>query len=334
MNNKYIVCGDVHADVPSRFEHPKGNYILDCCVQTLNHIISYGEEHKIERYIFLGDIFERKDRIPNRLKNKIIDVFKRLSKYNVKIIEGNHDREGFDLSIKFLEPYAEIVDKPMLRNRRIFLPYTRYTDDTAKILKLSDEYDIIFGHFEIKGCSYGGIKRSDSGISPDIFKGKTVIAGHIHRFQEISDGIYHLGSIYQTDWGEQNEKKYFCVIDGSEILFKKLPTLVNRVTLEYGDESAESKLIVGSFNMARVIYESRAIDIKDVIIFKDKLAEMGFDNILIEPFNTQMSRVEEYKSKSVDSIYSKFVRDSLEEIKNISQRVLYREIINEVMEDK
>lgn len=331
---KEIIIGDIHVDAPSKFEHPKGNYILDCCIQSLGHIISYGEEHGIKKYTFLGDIFEKKDKIPNRSKNKVIDIFKRLSRCDVIILEGNHDREGSDSSIKFLEPYAKIISKPTAVKGRLYIPYTKDYDEIIRIVQLSNDYDIIFGHFEIKGCNYGGIVNSNNGISIDAFNNKTAIAGHIHRFQEVSNSIYHLGSIYQVDWGEQSEKKYFCIIDNEDIIFKKLPTLVNRVTLEYGDKLAGGKIIIGSFNMAKIVYESRSINAKDVIAYKEELIKMGFNNVSIEPFCAQMSGTEWCESKNLDSIYSKFVKDSLEEVKNVSQRVLYRGIINEVMEEK
>jgi DNA repair exonuclease SbcCD nuclease subunit len=345
---KIMVVGDLNVDAPKEYNYEKGNYILDGCINTLKWIFRKAIFKKVDMIFFLGDIFHKKDKIPNRIKNAIVEVF---SDNDIKkfIIAGNHDfSDDGESTIYFLHPWSDIVDVNRVthrcENKRIgMIPYNTDEGISKQLIKWKDKVDIVLGHFAIHGCSFTGIDYYDSGIDLDILdKFPLVIAGHIHKFQKISDNIIHLGSMYQTNWGEVGEDKYIAVVENTEVEFIELPKYINRVDMKFGktslkDMDEELTIFDGSYNMARIvctcnIYAEHLEQSIDSMI--TKLKTVGYDYVTIDTtFDVDTPVIEQKEAGKTADVFGEFVKLKLDEQSESGRRYFLRKVLRKVMID-
>lgn len=353
-----MVVGDLNIDAPKDHNYEMGNYILVGCVNILKWIFNRAISENVECLFFLGDIFHKKDKIPNRIKNTIVEVFSSYAKIldrsnrsmKIVIITGNHDfSDDGESTIFFLHPWVEIADESKITtrcgdNKRIgIVPYNS-DDEISKCLHRWVKLDIILGHFAIHGCSFTGINYYDAGINLDLLdKFSLVIAGHIHKFQKISDSIIHLGSIYQTNWGEAGENKYIAIIDNKDIDFIELPKFINRVDMRFGKTSLmemEEELVgfKGSYNLARIvctcnIYAEHLETSIDNMI--KKLKAIGYDYVTIDttPFAVDAVKIEQNGLDRAPDAFGEFIKSKLDEQSESGRRYFLRKILRKVVMD-
>lgn len=221
-----LVVGDMHFDRPESYEvvveGKRSNLILEGCKKALEYVLEQGREE--ESVVFLGDVFERKDRILNSVKNVLVEVLLRFRKekgLKYVFIVGNHDRnEKGELGIEFLRAYGRVVKKCGIKEiegrRVLFLPYGETEERRQWLEKGRKEgAEYVFGHVEVAGVMINEyIRQSGDGLlRKEDFKGfRRFFNGHYHLYNEENGTIINVGSIYQTDWGDLT-KKYFFRID-------------------------------------------------------------------------------------------------------------------------
>jgi predicted phosphodiesterase len=345
--SKIIVIGDVHADAPKQYDiDANTNIVLDSCCKALNYIFDYGESISAELYIFLGDIFEKKDRLPNRVKNPIIDIFKKNKDKKIMIIEGNHDTENNESNILFLEPYAEIIRKPEfffnLVNGPIirFVPFNRDNELIRKAV-IKGDYDILLGHFEVKGCHYGGIKESVNGVSPKLLK-PLAILGHIHESQQIKEGIYYVGSIYQQDWNDASMKYFYvyCYKDELASGFEEIPLFINRRYFgnnTYIDEDINmySKYGINTdcYYLAKVFHEG--MDYKSLDKIRKRLVGLGYAQVVFELIPKlepcKHFGEQQYDISKPEDRFKMFAKGALNKIENLGKKHFYKKILEDII---
>ena len=326
---KIMVVGDLNVDAPKEYNYEKGNYILDGCINTLKWIFRKAISEKVDVIFFLGDIFHKKDKIPNRIKNAIVEVFSENDIIKKFIIAGNHDfSDDGESTIFFLHPWSDIVDINRVtrryENKRIgMIPYDADDRISRQLIKWKNKVDIILGHFAIHGCSFTGIDYYDSGIDLDILdEFPLVVAGHIHKFQKFSDSIIHLGSMYQTNWGEVGENKYIAIIENTDVEFIELPKYINRVDMKFGKDSLDvmhKKVypISAFYNMARIvcscnIYAEHLETSIDSMI--TKLKTIGYDYVTIDTtFDVNIPVIEHKEVDKTADVFGEFVKLKLDE---------------------
>ena len=225
---KYIILGDTHFDLANGNER-----VFDFQMRFFEQqLFPYMLENKIDTIIQVGDFTDNRTKISlniiSGLKRRFFD---KLKEYNFKMIHiiGNHDifykdsREIYSMEI-FEQAYPENIE--VITNNRVITMTTVFKHTSESKTKFQfvpwitndDEFfidndaEVIFGHFEIKNFQMMRGFYSTNGLDPETFKNKLVFSGHYHLNQEKGNIIY-VGTPYQLDWGDFNERKGFYVFD-------------------------------------------------------------------------------------------------------------------------
>ena len=213
----------------------------------------YLEEHKIEDVIHLGDVLDRRKFVNFKtlsdFNNRIV---RRLEKYNVDIIVGNHDtyyKNTNDINApdELLSDFFNIYREPTVVERggmkMLFLPWVNSQNTERTTMMLEQETaDIVMGHLEIKGFEMHNGHISDVGLEKRLFRRfETVFSGHYHKKSD--DGqIFYLGAPYEFNWADHNCPKGFHIYDTET---RELTQIRNHTTIHekiyYNDEENDYK---------------------------------------------------------------------------------------------
>jgi hypothetical protein len=142
-------------------------------------------------------------------------------------LTGNHEQFLRDTSIsnwRLFAPYFEVIqDRKIVTvdNCKIF--FCSYPKDYAELaswiaLESSKArgHKILFGHFQVKGAYLNSTKAA-TGIPVESINGfDLAVLGHVHTPQSVTDRVHYVGSPFQQDWGEINQKKRLAIVDTSK----------------------------------------------------------------------------------------------------------------------
>ena len=180
--------------------------------------LKYVEENKdnLAFIVILGDVLHTHEKIHLQPLCRATKFIKSLAslKYTFVLV-GNHDRinnkvflteEHSLIGLKGQEN-IQIVDKVKKFRQFLFVPYVepgRFQEaiDTSNV----DLKDIkaIFAHQEFKGVKMKNIVSLDgdewSNENPPVF------TGHIHNYQQVNNNIFYIGTPYQLNYGESEDK--------------------------------------------------------------------------------------------------------------------------------
>lgn len=199
------------------------------------------------RIVLAGDIFHNKIRTTNEAKKMFHETLNYLNAIGKTIIiagnhdmlENNHDRidsisPTFD--IKDVYPNITYADKVLdyksgyiIDDNVIWVLYSiydKYTKPNIDGLREKYPYHKIIGlyHGDIVGAVTDVGRMSENGVNTDIFKEcDCVMAGHIHRMQEIKKNgvpIVYAGSLFQQNTGENTTGHGFLIWDLNKNKYK------------------------------------------------------------------------------------------------------------------
>lgn len=244
MIKKIFHLADVH--IPNEIS---ANHTEEKLKNLVKSIIKEAKPYKKEeiRIVVVGDIFQNKIKTSNEAKNAFHFLLNYLNQIaTTYIIAGNHDmlqknKDRVDsitptFSIKNVYPNVKFLDKELdyksgycIDDNIIFALYSMFEDfKTPNIDGLKKKYP----DYKIVGLYHGDIVgsvtdlgyRSESGIDTDLFKEcDCVMAGHIHKFQEIKKNgvpIVYSGSTFQKDFGENVSGHGFLIWDMEGIKYE------------------------------------------------------------------------------------------------------------------
>ena len=170
---------------------------LDRSVKFLKWLTKQIHHHKPDYVFFLGDVFEEKDRILNKLKKILISFISQPNFPPFLWLIGNHDFSTNEATtIEFLE---NVIKEPQIvefgGKSFLFLPYGTthpYVEDV----------DYICLHDAVEGTALPSGFTFRCGITLDYLKQynpKKIFAGHIHI--PMNNGwFYYLGSPIERDF--------------------------------------------------------------------------------------------------------------------------------------
>jgi len=195
---KIAIVGDLHLH----------ESYLDRCKLVLNEIVKVVNELKPQLFVFLGDLFESKDRIPNVLYELVDEFVFNLNVPEKVFILGNHDISHDSITAPFLNRITvRVTDREVIETRSsnlIFIAYRRDYTEFRKVLNeltLNKENSIVFCHNQLLPFSRNFY--SDESNVIDILNVNNVrfaFAGHIHQFSSHNDQYFHVGSVFQRDF--------------------------------------------------------------------------------------------------------------------------------------
>ena len=237
MVKKIFQISDLH--IPNTEDNrPYMDMIKQALAELLKETKKYNKDEI--RIVLTGDIFHNKIKTTNEAKKMFHETLNYLNAIaktiiiagNHDMLENNHNRidsisPTFD--IKGVYPNIVYADKALnyksgyiIDDNIIWALYSIY-DKFAKpnINGLKEEYPYkkIIGlyHGDIVGAVTDTGRMSENGIDTNVFSEcDFVLAGHIHKFQEIKKNgvpIVYSGSIFQQDSGENTTGHGFVIWD-------------------------------------------------------------------------------------------------------------------------
>lgn len=223
--------------------------------------INIANVNGIKDHIWLGDIFDsrisQKQSVLNML-TQIIELYDE-AKHKIYCIPGNHDKVDYSKSESFLDSYKyhpsfdliiETDYRQIMGVDCYFIPF--YTDNLWKeeLLLLSPTPgSYLFSHVAITGSVNNDGSKIESSIKASDFKNyKKVLLGHYHNYQQIGSNIFHLGSIQQNNFGEDDEKGFWLMSEDGKITltqsevgkkFNKLVVDLDQTTVKEAEKMIE-----------------------------------------------------------------------------------------------
>lgn len=261
MVKKIIACSDIHIRGLQRLDESYeilGNFINDI----KNEMDGY--EPSEVRIVVGGDVYESNNRITNEAVVAISWFFKELDKLaKTIVIAGNHDYQANNT--ERLDTLSAIINVGTY-NQLIYLDSVLnyasggYEDDNIvwclystfdlfqrpsieALKKLHPDHKFIgLIHGDVMGSVTDAGFSSEHGIEKNIFKGLDfVIAGHIHKHQELKYGktkIVYCSSLMQQNLGENISGHGYVVWDvvNNSYTFKEVnPNGFNQFLFEIND---------------------------------------------------------------------------------------------------
>ncbi len=330
-----LIVGDLHFDAPAKYEVGGSNLYLDAVTESLNNILQYTAK-KGELVLFLGDYFEKKDKIENRVKNRLIDALEAGLKEKLLqyiFVVGNHDINSIgELTIKWLAQYGKLVTQlEIMQFQEVnfcLMPWGQW--DIPSDLK--GKY-IIAGHIPLRGFQFGNgqvDEQDDCYIVEDLlskFEDAEIIVGHYHNIQQHGKAM-SIGSIVSVDFGDLSINKAVARISLQEgkigiitIENKMKKEIINitsdadfeKLNKDYLDKFVRIDVAMNSVNLERmqeILQQSRMrwVDI-NLVKGKDK-------NLSLEESDNSIEGVDEYIKSMIDTQQNK---------------ELYKEVISEAL---
>lgn len=259
-----MVCSDLHIN--------KELLRLTECLNFLDYMANYGEEHGIKKIAILGDLFHASNNIRNQM---FIPFFNKLFELKEKgfelyIIPGNHDVQNNenDCLAETFKSFAHFIKKSETINidgtDYDFLAYTQNSDD------IPNNGSVLFTHLEVEGYMFNPNQKCENKtFTNDSFEHyDLVVSGHLHKMQ-IGKNIVFPGSPYSTKKDEAGNH-YFAVVDGTEcelIEYNEAPEYLE-VTIE---EALSDKTIDYNNKLVTVEIGSKIeswVKLRNIIISK------------------------------------------------------------------
>lgn len=278
--------------------------VTDIWVQAINKC----QELYINNIYFIGDFFTARkaqslivDEAGRNIINKIIKA-----EINLIIIPGNHDKVDLDSQSSYLDEYTGKNFITIFKDTdcRIvndtynlclhFIPYFKetgsYPEKLNKAISILKKYNDQFPkqnnkHILLTHIAVNGVRNNDGSVIENNLRGTQfsffdkVFVGHYHNQSFIEPNIYYIGSAYQANFGE-DENKGFTILndDGShEFIQSNFPKYI-KVKLSPKDEKgikAAEKEYRDSKDNVRFIFEGEKSELKNVN--KEKLSALGID---------------------------------------------------------
>lgn len=326
-----LIIGDIHFDAPVRYQVGGYNLYFEDVKKTLEYVLSEVTREK-ELVVFLGDYFEKKDKIQNKVKNGLLKVLKKFIKekgLEYWFVVGNHDI-GVDneLSIEMLKGYGRVFSKSKVVKTKEYdvqvVPWNNVGVDIEAV-------DVVLGHFRVDGAEMGVVlDRGEGCYKISEFEDMFVCDGHYHKYQKLGDRVYCVGSLVQVDWGDR-DKKYVCRLDEWGWEFIEVKRYIDRVSV-YVDDIEKLKGVDFVDKYARVDVEMDKVDVKDVVRYLQDSGVKWYELNLVRRVERNFDDVLMNGGDDIEEDIRGVVRQKLNEVSE-ELRSVYKKVVEKVLNE-
>lgn len=218
-----LVFSDLHIGDWNNFETR-----CDTALNILSYLSSKAS-YKSVPLLFCGDLFDKPDRLSNKLYQRVVRVFKNINDLDMYMyaISGNHDMDtvtklnispkswnnAFSKSFKFLIS-LDFKSQEFDGFKVYGIPYIDHNNGLIDVARsyLEDGYNgkrILLIHTDYPGAKdnsdyeVGSSENLDLGV---LSRFDLVLCGHIHKPQKLADNTYMIGAPYQQSRGDRGAK--------------------------------------------------------------------------------------------------------------------------------
>lgn len=225
--SKIFMIGDTHLSLGYPNSYPKWykihqQYFSEFLIPLLKEKVQEGDI-----IIHLGDLFDNRDIIPIEILNYGMNIVEEISKIApFHIIIGNHDlwtRSHSEINsvrpFKYI-PNVYVYDKTTQIDynglKLCLMPYVESKEEQVELIKQNKNCDYLFCHSDLNGCRMhltSVAHKNKNKIDVEEFNNfKRVYSGHIH-IRQISKNFEFIGSIFQMDRNDMNDRKGITILD-------------------------------------------------------------------------------------------------------------------------
>lgn len=307
----------------------------------------------VDHVIWLGDMFDSRTSQRQDLLNCLDAIIEAHTAQGLTIhcIPGNHDKTNYKEDASFLTPYRYHPNFNLYEQQTgimiqdvvaYFMPF--YQQDVwvrnfhykeATELGLNSGKAVLFSHTAIEGSINNDGSLVESTIKASMFKDfDRVFLGHYHNAQQPARNVFHLPSVAQNNFGEDEDKGFTVLYD--DLSFETVRSHFKpyrSVTLDAGTvareevESVVKQAEIGDSYM-RVVLTGTQEQVKGVD--RRKLQNAGV-NVKVKYSDVEVSEASEQtevKELSGTDIKDKFVKFCEANNYNVEEGLA---LLNEVM---
>lgn len=213
--------------------------IKDVILQKLKLWRDISSEQPIPpRFICLGDIFDSRKAQKETTLLAFLDLLDTFQQNGIKLecIPGNHDKTNYSSWTSYLDPFREhralkLYAYPTYdpsTHPFMFMPFIveeKWIQDIESNI-LNENIDtkkvILLSHMAVDGSVNNDSSKIRSIINYDLLKNfNQVFLGHYHNHQQVYKNTFHIPSIRQMNFGEDNEKGFTLIYDDFSTKFIK-----------------------------------------------------------------------------------------------------------------
>jgi len=249
--------------------------------------ISVMDSRKIDRCVFLGDLFDQRYSINQQVgievKNLVRKLLESYPDCEFFFIAGNHDYyspleefheyNAYDLvfghEFELEHKNLKIINNTPYDDHEgnLYLPwyYTESFENFSNVLySIESIVKCVFCHDDLSKWEYSRISS---------LHGASVFSGHIHTIVEFEDSnLHNIGSMFSFDFNDVNSSKYMYIVDGGKILEKientttpKFKRYFNEDIFELKEEDVKNayvQICIFNTNVNKARYIERIKEIK------------------------------------------------------------------------
>lgn len=196
--------------------------------------IQLAQDRGVDTIIWLGDMFDSRTSQSQELltfMDSILNMY-HLAGLTVHCIPGNHDKTDYGDDRSFLtvfkyHPDFHLHETPDTVDfggvRFWFMPFYRQDVYLEKFQSCTPSgVCVLFSHTAIQGSINNDGSKVESPINASLFKGfEKVFLGHYHNRQQPAKNIFHLPSVQQNKFGEDEDKGFTVLYDDLSFEFIK-----------------------------------------------------------------------------------------------------------------
>ncbi len=282
---KHIIYGDPqlknHPEFLKMDETGMSNWLkigLSCFTQ----VFEYAKANEIYNVIGLGDMTELKDHVDNVTICTVSNVLKMFFNLNFqthKWVLGNHDFSNYNYPLLYaferkegnseLSTEFQVISSPTVEKNMVFIPWYATSDEFINALdtvlkEMSPKYKkkYLFTHMALTDVAIGSSYTLTPGIHidklPQLWEFSTIFSGHIHEPYEYRSPhgplLVYVGSMFQTDFGEEGEQKRFIEFDSDTGKWKSIPLFYPELITITGTKI--DKNVKGSYVRFKVVQQN------------------------------------------------------------------------------
>lgn len=315
--------------------HFKNNNHLETDVfvkETLIHVEK--EKDNIDFIVILGDVLDTHEKINLQSLCRATNFIRKLAKLKFTfVLVGNHDR--INNKVFLTEEHSliglknnnniQIVDKVLKFRHFIFVPYVQpglFNKALETINFDISEIKSIFAHQEFYGAKMKSITSTIGDKWPREYP--PVFSGHIHSFQKVQDNIIYIGTPYQINFGESDDKALLMLkINKENYDFKRvfLPYIKKKTLKIQAKDLKEIKL--DKTHRWRLIIEDELKYIKAILSIPEVIDKVK-DCQLQFKFSESDQKVE--RKHDFDSAFEEILKQKLEETNKETKEYFYNQL--------
>jgi DNA repair exonuclease SbcCD nuclease subunit len=238
---KYIFFTDVHIT----------DQTANVCEDIFDQILNISKELGVKDLICGGDVFTSRKGQPLKPLTTFYNFVKQCEEnsLHLNIIPGNHDKTNYKIVNSFLDVFklsnnVTVFDQDGPLNDDIYMaPFFDADDYIKRISKVNTKFKLLITHIGVKGAKSNSGVEIESKIGQDLFNNfDTVLIGHYHDIQILSDKIIYTGSCYQGNFGEDERKGCWVIYDDYSLDFIQLQS-PKYTTIKVDSKDIDAKFV-------------------------------------------------------------------------------------------